>query len=67
MANDTKNQTKDLADYLQKHNVHIEIDDPWPTDKWFQQGKIRGKKKKSGDHWKIKNEREQSVMPLHYV
>lgn len=43
MANDSKNQTKDLADYLQKQSVHIEIDDPWPTDNWYQWGKIKEK------------------------
>lgn len=43
MPNDSKNQTKDLAGYLWKHSGHVEIDDPWLTDNWYQWGKIKQK------------------------
>lgn len=34
MANDFEKQTKGVTDYLQRHGIHMDADDPWPGDNW---------------------------------
>ncbi|KAF4801128.1 hypothetical protein TURU_037655 [Turdus rufiventris] len=36
MANDFEKQTKGVTDYLERHGIHMDADDPWPGDNWLK-------------------------------
>lgn len=43
MANDFEKQTKGFTEYLRRHSIHIDADDPWPGDNWYEWEKIQEK------------------------